>query len=151
MSRDEMGRDEQWEDIVRRLGGSEEQAQAEPVVENDPDETPAASGDGNPYLALPGPRDYTVVEEEVEDFQPPEPKAVSTGSPRTLLSWFGVLGATVLWILAGLGGWQLPWWLTIISTLSFVAGALSLFFMLPKTRAHRNPFDDDDYGNGAKV
>src|SRR5699024_967650 len=71
-------------------------------------------------------------------------------NPRTVLSWLGVISAAVLWIVAGMGGWQLPWWLNIASTLGFLAGAISLFFLLPKTWAHRDRFDDDDYGDGAK-
>lgn len=151
MNNDYRDRDQQWEDLVRRLGGSEDQARAEPIYEERPHAAPTASDDTEQFVGLPGPRDYSVAEEEVEDFQPPEPKAVSTGNPRTLLSWFGVLGATILWLLAGMSSWQLPWWLMIVSSLSFIAGAISLFFLLPKTGAHRNPLDDDDYGNGAKV
>lgn len=150
MNRDDMNHDKQWEDIVRRLGGSEEQAKAEPAFE-DPANTDPMGSNNDEQLRLPGPRDYTLAEEEDEDFLPPEPKPVSTANPRTLLSWLGVCGATVLWIVAGLGGWQLPWWLMVASTLSFIAGALSLFFLLPKTRDHRPPFDDDDFGDGAKV
>lgn len=151
MSKDDMNRDEQWEDIVRRLGGSSEQAKVEPIFEESVDEEPPQTEAGNLSFVTAGPRDYTLAEEEIEDFQPPDPKPVSTARPRTLLSWFGVIGATVLWILAGMGGWPLPWWLSIGSTLAFLAGAVSLFFLLPKTWAHRDRFDDDDYGGGAKV
>lgn len=146
-----MNRDDQWEDIVRRLGGSPEQARAEPVFEESPDEVPPQTEDGDQTFVGAGPRDYTLADEEIEDFQPPEPNPVSASSPRTLLSWFGVIGAVILWISAGIGGWQLSWWLSIASTLSCFAGAISLFFLLPKTSAHRDRFDGDDYGNGAKV
>lgn len=146
-----MNRDDQWEDIVRRLGGSAEQARVEPAFEESADKELPQSADEDQSFVGAGPRDYTLADEEVEDFQPPEPKPVSAGSPRTILSWFGVIGAAVLWILAGMGSWQLPWWLSIASTLGFLAGAMSLFFLLPKTWAHRERFDDDDYGNGAKI
>lgn len=147
MSRDPMNQDEQWEDIVRRLGGSETEAKADPVFE-EPSETQPTVSDRS--LPMVGPRDYTVAEAD-DDFRPPEPKPVSTGNPRTLLSWFGVIAAVILWIVTGMVGWHLPWWLTAVSIAAFIAGASSLFFLLPKTQAHRNPFDDDDYGNGARV
>lgn len=146
MNRDDMNPDEQWEDIVRRLRGTAGQARSEPAgEETTPSETPQQP------LPAPGPRDYTVADEIAEDFQPPEPKPLATGNPRTILSWAGVLGAAIVWILAALLSWHLPWWLSIVTILGFVAGAISLFFLLPKTWAHRNFFDDDDYGDGAKV
>lgn len=146
MNRDDTNRDEQWEDLVRRLGGTEAQGQSEPASE----EPPTSEAPQQP-LPYPGPRDYTVADEIVEDFQPPEPKPVATGNPRTILSWTGVLGAVGLWILAALLSWPLPWWLSTATVLGFLAGAVSLFFLLPKTWAHRDFYDDDDYGDGAKV
>lgn len=151
MHRDDMNRDEQWEDLVRRLGGTPEQAKAEPVSEEPVDSDAPYPESEAPRFTGMGPRDYTLAEEEIDDFQPPEPKPVSTGNPRTILSWLGVFGAIFLWVLAGIGGWQLPWWLGIASTAGFLAGGISLFFLLPKTWAHRDPYDDDDFGGGAKV
>ena len=151
MSHDDMNRDAEWEDLVRRLGGNPEQAKSEPIFEeNGNEDRPHAEEQSRP-LSAPGPRDYTLTEDDISDFQPPEPKPVSASNPRTVLSWLGVISAAVLWIVAGMGGWQLPWWLNIASTLGFLAGAISLFFLLPKTWAHRDRFDDDDYGDGAKV
>lgn len=151
MSRDDMNHEEQWEDIVRRLGGSEAEAKSEPVFEEPSDTNPADHQKPQSASATPGPRDYTLPDAADDEFLPPDPKPVATGSPRTLLSWFSVLSAVTLWVLAGMGGWNLPWWLTIVSTMAFTAGAISLFFLLPKTREHQDPFDDEDYGNGARV
>ena len=130
--------DKEWEDIVRRLGGSSEQARAEPTAEPPP-------------VADTGPRDYAVAEEVVEDFQPPEPKPIATGNPRTLLSWAGVIGSVLVWLLAALLGISLAWWMSTVTIVAFLAGALSLFFLLPRTREHRKPYDDGDYGNGAQL
>lgn len=149
MTRDDMNRDEEWEDIVRRLGGTEQQAQSKLASEDN--EPQLSEGFVSQSLPQAGPRDYTLAEEEIEDFQPPEPNPFATGNPRTILSWSVVIGSVILWILAALGGWQLPWWLSVITLLGFFGGGLSLFFLLPKTWAHRGPSDDDDYGNGAKV
>ena len=149
MTRDDMNRDEEWEDIVRRLGGTEQQAQSKPASEDN--EPQPSEGFVSQSLPQAGPRDYTLAEEEIEDFEPPEPNPFATGNPRTILSWSVVIGSVILWILAALGGWQLPWWLSVITLLGFFGGGLSLFFLLPKTWAHRGPSDDDDYGNGAKV
>ena len=100
---------------------------------------------------MPGPRDYTVAEEILEDFQPPEPKPIATGNPRTVLSWIGVIGAMTIWLLAALLGIPLAWWTSAVTILVFLASALSLFFLLPRTRDHRNPDYDGDYGNGAQL
>ncbi|WP_022870611.1 hypothetical protein [Yaniella halotolerans] len=156
MTHDERNRDSEWEDLVRRLGGSPEQATGEPIVESHQDRQHRNVEDldadvPHPTLGAPGPRDYSLAEEEPLDFQPPDPKPVSASAPRTVLSWLGVISATVLWIMAGMAGWQLPWWLSAASILGFLAGVTSLFFLLPKTWAHRDRFDDDDYGSGAKV
>jgi len=153
---DETNRDSEWEDLVRRLGGNPEKAAGEPPVEERYDTQRRDydawnAEDQYPVVSRPGPRDYVLAEEETLDFHPPDPKPVSASAPRTVLSWLGVIGAVVLWIVAGMASWQLPWWLSIASILGFLAGAISLFFLLPKTWAHRERFDDDDYGGGAKV
>lgn len=137
--------DKAWQDLVRRLGGSPEQAQSEPTVEPPPGPAPSKPS------SMPGPRDYTVAEEILEDFQPPEPKPIATGNPRTVLSWIGVIGAMTIWLLAALLGIPLAWWTSAVTILVFLASALSLFFLLPRTRDHRNPDDDGDYGNGAQL
>lgn len=151
MNRDTNNDDGGWEDIVRRLGGSEYEANAEPFFQEPPVgefDQPAQTDQPLRYF---GPRDYTPAEEDPEDFQPPEPQPVTTANPRSLLSWTGVIVATLVWLCAGLSGWALPWWLLSASILSFLASATSLFFLLPKTWAHRNPSDDGDYGDGAKL
>ncbi len=137
--------DEQWEDIVRRLGGSSDQANSEPVAE------PAHTPQPPDYWTDAGPRDYAVAEEIVEDFQPPDPKPITTGHPRTVLSWTGVIGAVMIWLFAAFVSFPLPWWLTTATVVAFLAGAVSLFFLLPRTRTHHDPDDDDDYGDGAKL
>lgn len=150
MTRDDMNRDPEWEDLVRRLGGNPEQAAGEPIPEEQANRHRDAE-DPYPDWIAPGPRDYSLGAGQTQDFQPPDPRPVSAGAPRTVLSWLAVISAAVVWIVAGMAGWQLPWWLSIASALSFLAGAVSLFFLLPKTWAHRDRFDDDDYGSGAKV
>lgn len=146
MQSNNSNQDDQWEDIVRRLGGTQDQAQSEPVHESssEPDHEPTS-------LSPAGPRDYTVAKEFLEDFQPPSPKPITTGSPRTVLSWLGVIGPVTIWVLAALLGLPLAWWMSWTTILAFLAGAVSLFFLLPKSWAHRDPFDDDDFGDGAKI
>lgn len=137
---------EQWEDLVRRLGGTPDNTPPSPAAD-----APETSETPQPDEPAQGPRDYGLADEIVEDFQPPEPKPIASGNPRTVLSWFGVIAAAVLWIVAGLFSWPLPWWLSTASLLAFLSGGVSLFFLLPKSWAHRDPFDDDDYGDGAKL
>jgi len=137
---------EQWEDIVRRLGGTSEQAQSPASSES-----PTHDARSEPGMPLRGPRDYQLADETVEDFQPPNPKPIATGNPRTVLSWFGVVGAVAIWIIAALLSWPLPWWLATVTILGFGGGAVSLFFLLPKSWAHRERFDGDDYGDGARL
>lgn len=138
--------DEQWEDIVRRLGGTSDQAQTSPF--NEP-EGPQPAGD--PLPPLQGPRDYQLADEVVDDFHPADPKPIASGNPRTVLSWVAVAGSVMMWMLAALLSWSLPWWLSTATLLAFLGGGVSLFFLLPKTYADRDPFDDDGYGNGAKL
>lgn len=135
---------EQWEDIVRRLGGTSDQAQTPPVQDLE-----TSSGAADPPLH--GPRDYQLADEIVEDFRPPEPKAIASGNPRAVVSWVGVVGSVLIWIVAALLSTPMAWWLSTLTLLAFLGGALSLFFLLPKTWAHRDPFDEDDYGDGAKL
>src|SRR5699024_486383 len=87
--------DPQSKDIARRLGGNEDEANAEPIVEDSPDIDQPLKPD-QPLQRF-GPRDYVLAEQEPEDFQPPEPQSVITGNPRSLLSWTGVIIATLLW------------------------------------------------------
>lgn len=138
--------DDQWEDIVRRLGGTQDQAHSEPIHESSSEPAPEPT-----LFSQAGPRDYTVAEEVSEDFQPPSPKPIATGSPRTVLSWLGVIGPVIVWVLAALLGLPLAWWMSWTTILAFLAGAVSLFFLLPKSWAHRDPFDDDDFGDGARI
>lgn len=137
---------QQWEDIVRRLGGTSDQAQTPSAPDLD-----ASSGDPQPGAPLQGPRDYQLADEIVEDFRPPEPRSIASGNPRAVISWVGVVGAVLVWVLAALLSAPLPWWLSTTTLLAFLGGAVSLFFLLPKTWAHRDPFDEDDYGDGAKL
>src|SRR5699024_11876844 len=97
--------DDQWEDIVRRLGGTQDQAQSEPVHESssEPDHEPTSWSPA-------GPRDYTVAEEFLEDFQPPSHRPITTGSPRTVLSWLGVIGPVSIWVIAAILGLHIAWW-----------------------------------------
>lgn len=137
---------EQWEDLVRRLGGTPDQAQTPPAEELD-----GSSDAQQPVAPLQGPRDYQLAHEIIEDFRPPEPKALASGDPRAVISWVGVVGSVFIWILAALLSTPLPWWLSTATLLAFLGGAVSLFFLLPKTWAHRDPFDEDNYGDGAKL
>lgn len=139
--------DEQWEDLVRRLGGSPYQSKSQPIPEVPPGPKTPDSSSG----PVPPPRDYTVAEETVEDFQPPEPKPIASGNPRTVLSWTAVIGSVTVWLFAALLSIPLSWWITTVTVASFLAGALSLFFLLPQKRTLHEPHDDDDYGNGAKL
>lgn len=129
--------DEQWEDLVRRLGGEPEDSALDP----------------SSYFSAPppGPRDYHVTEEVSEDFQPPSPKPIATGNPRTILSWTAVLGSVVIWLSTALLGISLAWWLAAATVMCFLAGVVSLFFLLPRSPDHRDPDDSDDYGSGAKL
>lgn len=142
----EPNEDKQWEDLIRRLGGTPEQAHAQPVQE-----PPTSHQEESPEDSPAGPRDYQVADEIVEDFQPPEPQPIASRSPRAVLSWFGVIGALAVWILAAVLRWPLPWWLATVTLVGLLGGAVSLFFLLPKSWAHRDPFDDENYGGGAKL
>ena len=146
MTSPEPNDNEQWEDIVRRLGGTSDQAQTPPTHEDE-----ISPGTPDPIAPLQGPRDYQLADETVDDFQPPEPKSIASGNPRTVLSWVGLVGSVMIWILAALLSSPLPWWLATATLLAFLGGGLSLFLLLPKTWAHRDPFDEDDYGGGAKL
>lgn len=137
--------DGDWEDLVRRLGGTPEQAG-----------TPPASEPYTPQEDLPmdhsldGPRDYQVVEEDTA-FQPAPPKSLSTVSPRAILSWIGVVGSIAFWTITALFRVQVSVWLTLATIFMFIVGAVSLFFLLPKNRDPYGSSDDDDFGNGARL
>lgn len=142
---------DKWEDLVRRLGGTSEQAQARPSSDphaSDPDEQSPLR---QPWHPPEGPRDYQLAEEIVEDFHPPVPKPIASGNPRTVLSWIAVIGAITIWLVTALFGWSLPWWLTAVTLIGFGSGVASLFFLLPKSWAHRERFDGDEFGDGAKL
>lgn len=134
--------DSDWEDLVQRLGGTPDQAHTPPAPE-----PPVSAA----QIIASGPRDYALADEQVDDFRPPEPRPLGAGNPRTVLSWVGVVGAAVVGLLAVLLDWSLSWWLSAVVIGAFLCGAISLFFLLPKTWAHRPPRDDDDYGHGAKL
>src|SRR5699024_5835287 len=104
--------DHEWEDLVRRLGGTSDQAHTPPVPE--PSAAPSQAGPT-------GPRDYTLAEEPVEDYRPPEPRPLGAGNPRTVLSWVGVIGAAIFGLMAALLGWSLPWWLSAFAVVAFLS------------------------------
>lgn len=150
------GPEDPWREIVLGLGGTEEQANAPAPEDPTPetgtsDETSTETSEmfGSHIRPL-GPRDY-IPPEEPDHFEPTEPPAITSSSPRMVLSWIGALGAPIALVLMMML-WPLsPWWLQWGLILTFLAGLVNLFLAIPTGRSRSQRHDDDDYGGGAKV
>ncbi|HEY4616459.1 MAG TPA: hypothetical protein VIG75_13450 [Citricoccus sp.] len=116
----------QWQEIVADLG---------------PLGTP--EGDGADAQTLPG----TGREAGDEgDFVPPEPPALGSGNPAVVLSMVGVAGAPVALLLTAVVWPSVPGAVLAVLVAAFVAGAVGLFFTLPRDADRDGPGDD-----GARV
>lgn len=119
----------------------------------------ASSDDGGALVEVPGegdtdddvpatvggPRDFAVVEEPDEGFQPPEPAPLGGGDPLITLAWCLAVGGPVLTVLV-LVLWpsapRVVWAATLLAAL---VGIAVLVWRMPR---HRDP---DDHDNGAVV
>ncbi len=88
-----------------------------------------------------GPRDYPVDEDD-GDFIPPEPPALGSGNPLVVLSMIGVAGAPAALLLAAILWPSLPGLVLAVLIAAFVAGAVGLFFALPRDADRDGPGDD---------
>ncbi|HLR58176.1 MAG TPA: hypothetical protein VK098_08375 [Beutenbergiaceae bacterium] len=107
------------------------------------DEVDAAfSGIAAEYVndSLPGPRDYTVTEEE-EQFVPPNPGPVASSDPFLTLGWT-LLAGGLLVILLSLMVWpSAPRLFHIGCAIAVLIGGAILTWRMPRNRR-----DDDDLG-----
>lgn len=131
--------DRQWQEIIADLG---------------PMDASGLAGEGRDALGHgefddpapgPGPRDYAV-EEDDGDFVPPEPPAVGSGNPAIVLSMVGVAGAPAALLLAAVFWPAVPGIVLAVLVAAFIAGAVGLFFALPRDADRDGPGDD-----GARV
>ncbi|MDI3331803.1 MAG: hypothetical protein QJR09_13875 [Micrococcus sp.] len=147
--RDREDFDRQWQEIVAGLGpldvsarDAERMAGAEPAGPDpataDRDEAPAPDGGR-------GPRDYAVDEDD-GDFVPPEPPALGSGNPAIVLSMIGVAGAPAGLLLTAIFWPAAPGVVLAVLVAAFMAGAVGLFFALPRDADRDGPGDD-----GARV
>jgi hypothetical protein len=138
--------DRQWREIVAGLG---------PMDVGSPDAGLRASAPGpagaDPDPVAPdrdvvpgrdwGPRDYPV-EEDDGDFVPPEPPALGSGNPAIVLSMIGVTGAPAALLLTAILWPDVPGLVLGLLVAAFVAGAVGLFFALPRDADRDGPGDD---------
>lgn len=131
--------DREWEQIVSRLGPWPD-ASASSSVSLSHGTTPAS-----PQPTW-GPRDYTV-DDEPEDFVPPDPPAVASGRPGLVLSMIALAGAPAALLLASMVWRSIPAVAIGVLVALFIAGAGGLFLTLPRERDRRDRGPDD----GAQV
>ncbi|MFZ5869668.1 MAG: hypothetical protein ACOYXW_03930 [Actinomycetota bacterium] len=79
-------------------------------------------------------------EDEEEGFVPPEPPPLPRGDLVTTLSWAGVLGSPLFFLLTALFWRSVPQVLILLAIGAFVAGFVSLVLRMP---SRRDPDDDD--------
>jgi hypothetical protein len=144
--------DRQWQEIVAGLGPLDLSARDADWLDSPP--APAAPG---PDAVAPdrgepttpgggwGPRDHAVDEDD-GDFVPPEPPALGSGNPAIVLSMIGVAGAPAALLLAAILWPSVPGVVLGLLVAGFVAGAVGLFFALPRDADRDGPGDD-----GARV
>lgn len=144
--------DRQWQEIVAGLGPLDvsareaERMEAAPAPPRDPEpDAPLASPGASAARGRDfGPRDHAV--DDDGDFVPPEPPALGSGNPAIVLSMVGVAGAPAALLLAAILWPSLPGVVLTVLVAAFVAGAVGLFFALPRDADRDGPGDD-----GARV
>lgn len=131
--------DRQWQQIVAGLGPLQIDPQDAARLEADEAQGRAAepAGGGNA-----GPRDYTTEDLDDGDFVAPEPPAFGSGDPAIVLSMIGVAGAPVALLLSAVFWPSVPGAVLAVLMAAFVAGAVGLFFALPRDRDRDGPGDD---------
>jgi hypothetical protein len=139
--------DRQWQEIIAGLGPLDAGAR-DPAW---PAST--AAGPAGPDLDAPdreqsaaparewGPRDYSADEDD-GDFIPPEPPALGSGNPAIVLSMIGVAGAPAALLLTAILWPSVPGLVLAVLIAAFVAGAVGLFFALPRDADRDGPGDD---------
>jgi hypothetical protein len=145
--RDREDFDRQWQEIVAGLGPLDVSAQDDEGTESadaattrygsvspDPEEL---SGPGPAW----GPRDYGA-DEDTGDFVPPEPPALGSGNPAIVLSMVGVAGAPAALLLVAILWPSVPGIVLGLLVAAFVAGAVGLFFVLPRDADRDGPGND---------
>jgi hypothetical protein len=143
--------DRQWQEIIAGLGpldASDRDAEwTEPTTAGPADPDPDAPD--SEEAAAPdrgrGPRDHSVDEDD-GDFVPPEPPALGSGNPAIVLSMIGVAGAPAALLLTAILWPSVPGLVLTMLVAAFVAGAVGLFFALPRDADRDGPGDD-----GARV
>jgi hypothetical protein len=142
--------DRQWREIIAGLGpmdvGSPDTGWRSPAPgpagpEPDPSAPDREEVPGRDW----GPRDYPVDEDD-GDFVPPEPPALGSGNPAIVLSMIGVAGAPAALLLTAILWPSVPGLVLGLLVAAFVAGAVGLFFALPRDADRDGPGDD-----GARV
>lgn len=143
-----------WLDLVARLEGNQHPA-GEASQPLGPAEAPAprpAFRDFDPLglaggaaadPAGPGPRDYTVDDDDEGGFIPEDPPSLAGTEPLTMLAWLAAVGGPVV-LLFAVTFWRsapLPAILGIVA--AFILGTVYLIMQLPQDK------DEDD--DGARV
>jgi hypothetical protein len=142
--------DRQWQEIVAGLGPMnvsppDAQWRAPESGPAGPAPDPSAPDDEEIPGRDWGPRDYPVDEDD-GDFVPPEPPALGSGNPAVVLSMIGVAGAPAALLLTAILWPSVPGLVLGLLVAAFVAGAVGLFFALPRDADRDGPGDD-----GARV
>jgi len=149
--RDREDFDRQWQEIVAGLGPLDTDGQdaewTESTTAGPAGQVPAPADREESAPSGPGwgPRDYPVVEDD-GDFVPPEPPAIGSGNPAIVLSMIGVAGAPAALLLTAILWPSVPGVVLGLLVAAFVAGAVGLFFALPRDADRDGPGDD-----GARV
>jgi hypothetical protein len=149
--RDREDFDRRWQEIVAGLGPLDTDGQdaermeptaagpanqGSPATDREESETPGPDW---------GPRGYSVDEDD-GDFVPPDPPAIGSGNPAIVLSMIGVAGAPAALLLTAILWPSVPGVVLGLLVAAFVAGAVGLFFALPREADRDGPGDD-----GARV
>lgn len=147
--------EQQWQEIIAGLGplgapgGDDSETRPRPGARGDEGHTrdEGHAGGAGEHGAVPswGSRDDAVGEDE-GDFVPPEPPALGSGNPAVVLSMVGVAGAPAALLLAAVVWPSAPGAVLAVLVAAFVAGAVGLFFTLPRDADRDGPGDD-----GARV
>jgi hypothetical protein len=139
--------DRQWQEIIAGLGPLDAGAR-DPAWPASTAAGPAGADLDAPdreQSAAParewGPRDYSADEDD-GDFIPPEPPALGSGNPAIVLSMIGVAGAPAALLLTAILWPSVPGLVLAVLIAAFVAGAVGLFFALPRDADRDGPGDD---------
>lgn len=97
-------------------------------------------GDAAREAAMAEPED-----EDTEGYVPPEPPPLPRGDLFTVLSWTGVLGAPLFFLITALFWRTVPQILIVVAVAAFIAGFVALVLRMPDRR------DPDDHDDGAVI